>query len=149
MNLRLPPPFWRGFAGSSVSDAERFGIRCGSCAAPYWPRAPRNAPVPATIARFRPLWASYWSELLLRSFGSLTFRHRITGIQPRNAPDHGAIIWNGQLTLCKAPSDLLEQGCQRRPLRCQVELLDAGCEEVFSRYFYVSRVAGGPAFPGQ
>src|SRR5262245_2297084 len=57
MNLRLPPPFWRRLAGSSVIDAERFRILCGSRAAPYWPRAPRNAPVPPTIAKFPPLWA--------------------------------------------------------------------------------------------
>ena len=75
----------------------------------------------------------HWTQLFPPRLAPLTFRHRTTRIKPSNAPYHGAIIRSGQWMLRKAPSDLLEQGCQGRWLRRQVELLDADCEELFWR----------------
>src|SRR5215831_14371671 len=51
-----PPPFLRLFAGSSVMDAVRSEVAPGkrTLLAPPWPRAPKNAPVPPTMARLRP-----------------------------------------------------------------------------------------------
>src|SRR5260370_15581983 len=46
----LPPPFIRRLAGSSVIDSLGLGIVWGVAPWPNCPRAPRNAPVPPTIA---------------------------------------------------------------------------------------------------
>src|SRR5260370_29832831 len=50
-NLTRPPPLRRRFAGSSVIEAARMGVDCAVTELPYCPRAPRNAPVPPTIAK--------------------------------------------------------------------------------------------------
>src|ERR1041385_15848 len=51
-----PPPFWLRLEGSSVMDAVRSEVAPGkrTLLTPPWPRAPKNAPVPPTIARLRP-----------------------------------------------------------------------------------------------
>src|SRR5271154_5561839 len=54
VNTTCPPPFARRLAGSSVTDARRMGTAAepSPCIAlPVWPWAPRNAPVPPTIAK--------------------------------------------------------------------------------------------------
>jgi hypothetical protein len=52
---RWPPPFCRRSAGASIIDAERgetWALPNPCMAFPVWPRAPKKAPVPPTIAKF-------------------------------------------------------------------------------------------------
>jgi hypothetical protein len=53
-NRTCPPPFRRRLAGSSVIEARRALTAPFNklFLPPFWPRAPKNAPVPPTIAKF-------------------------------------------------------------------------------------------------
>src|SRR5215471_7515849 len=50
-HLIFPPPLILRLDGSSVMDAWRAAVFPGTAASPPCPLAPRNAPVPPTIAR--------------------------------------------------------------------------------------------------
>jgi hypothetical protein len=82
-----------------------------------------------------------------RAFGPWSFRHDVTGIQSRHASYDRAIIRSGQWMLRMAQPDFLEPGCQGRLLRYQIEILDAGCEQIFSHGLKEPRVGTASSFP--